>query len=384
MNRLYKGNRMINNFRSVSVLLALVSMLAAGCSSDTGMLAPTPTALPLGGQATSTTASNTPGAASLPTPDKAHPTKITIALGYIPDVQFAPFYVALNKGYFADQGLDVTLKHGIVPDLIKLLGQGDEGVNFAVASGDEIIPARLNDIPVEYVMTWYRQYPVAAVSIVGKGPALKSPADLKGKVVGVPGPYGSTYTGLLALLKAGGLTLNDITLKSIGFTQIENLTNGQVDVAMVYAANEPVQLKSQGLDVTTLMVADYADLASNGLITNVQTFNDNPVLIARVIRATQQGIQDTMNDPAGAFQEALKQVPEAGGPNKDRQMKVLEETIKLMKPKSSDGTAQALGYIDPQVWANTQDFLYEAKLITKKGQVAEMFSNRFVVQPENQ
>jgi NitT/TauT family transport system substrate-binding protein len=219
---------------------------------------------------------------------------------------------------------------------------------------------------------------------VGKGPALKSPADLKGKVVGVPGPYGSTYTGLLALLKAGGLTLNDITLKSIGFTQIENLTNGQVDVAMVYAANEPVQLKSQGLDVTTLMVADYADLASNGLITNVQTFNDNPVLIARVIRATQQGIQDTMNDPAGAFQEALKQVPEAGGPNKDRQMKVLEETIKLMKPKSSDGTAQALGYIDPQVWANTQDFLYEAKLITKKGQVAEMFSNRFVVQPENQ
>ena len=361
----------------ITILVAVLGLLAAAC--DGGAATPTPAALPPGGEQTATPA------AGLPTPDKANPTKVTIALGYIPDVQFAPFYVALNKGYFADEALDVTLKHGIVPDLIKLLGAGDEGVNFAVASGDEIIPARLNDIPVEYVMTWYRQYPVAAVSIVGKGPTLKSPADLKGKVVGVPGPYGSTYTGLLALLKAGGLTQDDITLKSIGFTQIENLTNGQVDVAMVYAANEPVQLKEQGFDVSTLRVADYANLASNGLVTNVQTFKNDPLLIARVVRATQRGIEDTMNDPAGAFEQALKQVPEAGGPNKERQMKVLEETIKLMKPKSADpSAAPTLGYTDPQVWADTQEFLYEAKLITKKGQVAEMFSNRFIIKEENQ
>jgi NitT/TauT family transport system substrate-binding protein len=293
--------------------------------------------------------------------------------------------VALNKGYFTDEGLDVTLKHGIVPDMIKLLGLGDEGVNFAVASGDEIIPARLNDIPVKYVMTWYRQYPVAAASIVGKGPTLKSPADLKGKIVGVPGPYGSTYTGLLALLKAGGLTLDDITLKSIGFTQIENLTSGQVDVAMVYAANEPVQLKEQGLEVSTLKVADYADLASNGLVTNDQTLKNDPNLVSKVVHATQRGIQETMKDPAAALDEALKQVPEAGGPNKDRQMKVLEETIKLMNPREGDtSAAPALGYSDPKVWSDTQDFLYDAKLITKKGNVEDMFSNLFIVKAENQ
>src|SRR5262245_3652624 len=299
----------------ILIILSVLGLLVAACDSGGGSATPTPSAVPPGGGPTATPSSS---ANSTRSPGNASPAKVTIALGYIPDVQFAPFYVALNKGYFADEGLDVTLKHGIVPDMIKLLGLGDEGVNFAVASGDEIIPARLNDIPVEYVMTWYRQYPVAAASIVGKGPTLKSPADLKGKVVGVPGPYGSTYTGLLALLKAGGLTLDDITLKSIGFTQIENLTNGQVDVAMVYAANEPVQLKEQGFDVSTLMVADYANLASNGLVTNVQTFKNDPQLIAKVVRATQRGIQDTISDSAGAFDQALKQVPEAGGPNKDR------------------------------------------------------------------
>jgi NitT/TauT family transport system substrate-binding protein len=371
---------------SAFIVLALVLMLVASC--DSGTTAPTPTA-ESGVPATSTTdvssvpqgdATNTP-AASNPTAtiDLAHPTKVTIALGYNPDVQFAPFYLALNKGYYKDEGLDVTFKHGIVPDLIKLLGNGDEGVNYAVASGDEIIPARLQGIPVVYVMTWYQQYPVAAVSKKGKGPDLKSPADLKGHTVGIPGPYGSTYTGLLALLKAGGLTLNDIQVKNIGFTQIENLTTDQVDVAMVYAANEPVQLRSQGYEVNTLLVSDYMMLASNGLVANLDSFKDAQ-LTASVIRATQRGIQETIKDPDAAFQEAMKEVPDIGGTNKDKQLSVLKETIKLMEPKPDSPAAQSpTGWTDVQVWADTQDFLFDSKIIDKKGKVQEMFSNRFVV-----
>jgi NitT/TauT family transport system substrate-binding protein len=314
-----------------------------------------------------------------PTIDRANPTKVTVALGYIPDVQFAPFYVAKDKSFYEELGLDVTFKHGIVPDLIKLLGAGEEGINFAAASGDEIIQASLQDIPVVYVMTWYRQYPVAAASIVGKGPTLKSPADLKGRTVGVPGPYGATYTGLLALLKAGGLTLEDIQLKSIGFTQVESLATGQVDVAMVYAANEPTQLRAQGHEVSTLMVSDHARLAANGLVTNRQTIKDNQLLVWRMVQATQKGIEYTIANPGEAFEIALKEVPEAGGENSDRQKQVLQETIKLMVPRPGDpGLGFPTGYTDPQVWADTQDFLYDAKIISEKGKIAEMFTNRFI------
>ncbi len=377
-----------NNWRRL-VMLVLVALLLASCDSGNSPTATPISGNPSGGPVSSqtpaaiptsdTSGGPTPTTKPFPTPDKAHPTKVTIALGFNPDIQFAPFYVALNKGYYADEGLDVTFKHGIAPDLIKLLGVGDQGVNFAVASGDEIIPARLSDIPVVYIMTWYRQYPVAAASIVGKGPTLKSPADLKGKVVGVPGPFGSTYTGLLALLKVGGMTTQDITLKPIGFSQIANLVAGKVDAAMVYAANEPTQLRGQGLEVSTLNVSDYVKLASNGLVTNVQTFKNDPLLVARLVRATLRGIQDTINDPTGAYQQSLKQVPEAGGANKDLQMKVLQETIKLMQAKAGDPDASLPpGYTDVSVWSDTQDLLYDAKLITKKGHVTEMFSNRFV------
>ena len=356
-------------------LLVLLAVVLAGCETGTGNPTPTTVAEP---QATTVP----PTVRAAPTVDLANPTKVTVALGYIPDVQFAPFYVARDKGFYKDLGLEVTFQHGIVPDMIKLLGAGEEGINFAAASGDEIIPASLQDIPVVYVMTWYRQYPVAAASIVGKGPELKSPADLKGRTVGVPGPFGATYTGLLALLKAGGLTLEDIKLETIGFTQVESLATEQVEVAMVYAANEPTQLRSQGLEVSTLMVADYVKLAANGLVTNRQTIRDNPVLVTRMVQATQKGIEYTIANPQEAFDIALKEVPQAGGENRERQMTVLEETIKLMVPKADDpGQGFPTGYTDPQVWDDTQNFLFDAKIITEKGKVAEMFTNRFIATP---
>lgn len=367
---------MRKTLRKTLALVALLTLAAttlAACDSPPALTA-TPT--------TAAQPASTSTVASQPTPAALQ--KVTIALGYLPDVQFAPFYLALNNGYYQDEGLDVTLQNGIATDLIKQLGDGTNGVNFAVVSGDELIPARLQGIPVVYVMTWYRQYPVAAVSIEGKGPTLKSPADLKGKRVGVPGPFGSTYTGLLALLKAGGLTLNDIQMESINFTQVASLSTGQVDVAMVYAANEPTQLKSQSLSVTTLNVANYANLASNGLATNDQTLKDNPQLVAKVVRATLKGIQATISNPEAAFQSTLKQVPEAGGANQVLQSQILTETVKLMQPNPNDPTARApaaLGFTDQTVWEATQDFLLDAKIIPNKGDIKQMFTNQFIVQP---
>lgn len=350
--------------KAVTGLLALV--LLGGCGNPTPAPSPTNTA-----PAATGTAQPTPGPL----------TRVTIALGFNPDVQFTPFYVALGKGYYRDEGLDVTFKHGIVQDLVTQLGTGTGDVNFAIVSGDEIIPARVQGIPVKYVMTWYRQYPVAAASIVGKGGILKSPADLKGKVVGAPGPYGATYIGLQALLRSAGLKLEDVKFKSIGFTQAASLAEGQVDVAMVYAANEPVQLRSQGLDVSALPVSDYAQLTSNGLATNDKTLAGNPDLVQRVVRATLKGIQTTIDQPDASFQEALKQIPELGkDPAKqDLQLQILKATIKLMQPKPGDPAINhPLGWTDAAVWNATQDALFDFHVIPQKGDINEMITNRFV------
>ncbi|MGO4425039.1 ABC transporter substrate-binding protein, partial [Streptomyces sp. MCAF7] len=141
--------------------------------------------------------------------------KITVGLTYTPNIQFAPFYVAAEKGYYKDAGLNVELRHhGAAEDLFGALKSGKEDVVYA--GGDEMLQARSKNLPLVDIATFYQKYPVGL--IVPKDSDIKKPTDLKGRTIGTPGPYGETYFGLLALLKEGGLSVKDAKVKNIGFT----------------------------------------------------------------------------------------------------------------------------------------------------------------------
>src|SRR5207237_6059347 len=139
--------------------------------------------------------SNT-GSTSGPTATQPAERNISIGLGYIPDIQFAPFYVAQSKGYYKAAGLDVTFHHGIVNDLIGSMVLGHD--NFVFASGDEALVARSKGLKVVDVSTIFQKYSVSL--IVPANSPIHTLADLKGHSIGEPGPFGSTYVGLLALL----------------------------------------------------------------------------------------------------------------------------------------------------------------------------------------
>jgi NitT/TauT family transport system substrate-binding protein len=146
---------------------------------------------------------------------------------------------------------------------------GADELQFAVVSGEQVLLARAQGLPVVYVAAWYQQYPVAVVSKVEQG--IVVPADLEGKKIGLPGLFGANYIGLAALLYSAGLSEADVTLDSIGFNQVEALSADQDQAVSVYTANEPVQLQALGYEMNEIRVADHVQLASNGLMTNEKT-----------------------------------------------------------------------------------------------------------------
>jgi NitT/TauT family transport system substrate-binding protein len=339
--------------------LMLVALpVLAGCGDNTATSAPATTS---SAAAQATTAGTAKGKQA-----------VTLALSYIPNVQFAPAYVAQDKGYFAAEGLDVTLKHGTINDLMALVGKGD--LPFAFAGGDEVLQARAQGIPVTYVATIYQKYPVALAALKGKG--ITKPADLKGKTIGIPGEFGSTYVGLKALLAAAKLSQDDVKVQTIGFTQREALSQGKVDAAMVFSMNEPVQLQKAGVALDVIEVSSVTNLASVGLITSDNLINSNPDLVQKMTRALMKGTKDTIANPDAAFDSSIKVAPDAKGDDAELQKQVLRETVKFMTADTVKG--QPVGYIDPKLWDTSAQFLLDNKLIRNKVEAGTAYTSKFI------
>ncbi|MER2599922.1 MAG: ABC transporter substrate-binding protein [Caldilineales bacterium] len=313
----------------------------------------------------------TPAAADPTTPvstEAAVPSALTLGLGYIPSVQFAPFYVAQAKGFFAQEGLEVTFEHGAESDFMQRIGVND--MQFAIASGEQVILARSQQLPITYVMRWYQRFPVVVMSPAEKG--LDEVSKLAGQRVGIPGMYGASLVAWKALSYVSGLDESSVSLETIGFTQAAAVSEGRVDAALDYITNGPVQLRLAGQEVTVIAVADLINLPANGLITNDQTIAENPALVQKMTTALINGIRYTLANPDEAFAISLQAVPEAGGDNEAANRAVFDASLALWESK--DGL---LGLSNGAEWQEAADFMQKTGLISSKPAQDTLFTNRF-------
>ena len=239
-----------------------------------------------------------------PAPDERR--QVTLLLGFRPDVQFAPFYVAQQEGHFAAAGLEVEIRHEQAPDVQRLVASGE--AEFGVADATDVMIARTGGIPIRYISTLYQSFPVALIGEAADVPA--DPSGLAGMSVGTPGQFGSSWHALLALLDAGGLTPDDITVREYPqFNQADGLSNGDVELITGFRNNEPLRLEARGMDVGLLTIDDIAPLPGPGMIVGDELLADDPELVRAFADAVAAAQAEVIADPDIGFAAAEQAVP---------------------------------------------------------------------------
>jgi NitT/TauT family transport system substrate-binding protein len=332
--------------KKVLAALLLITLAVAGCTPAQNA---TPTAAPTGADPS----------AGLVT--------VSLPVGYIPNVQFAPLYVAMDKGYFRQAGIDLKIDYSTEIDGVSLVGANK--LQFSIASGEQVLLGREQGLPVTYVMSWYQQYPVGIAS--KKSANILKPQDLKGKKIGIPILSGASYIGLRALLQAGGLQEKDVTLDVVGFNQIEALTADREQAIVVYNANEPTQLAADGVEINLMRSSDYMQLVGNGLITNETTLQKNPALVRGMVKAILQGLSDSIADPDQAYEISKKYVENLGTADQKVQKQVLAVSIDEWKTDKMGASSQS-------AWDSMEKVMQDMGLLPQAVDTKQVFSNDFL------
>ena len=285
------------------------------------------------------------------TPSDAPLTKLTVGLGYIPSVQFAQFYRAKQQGYYAAAGLDVNFQNGNDASLITLIAQGADDIG--IADGTSVIPAVGQGITIRYVATMYAKFPNVVVAPAGRG--INSAADLRGKRIGIPGPYGSSWIMLQALLSSANLTTADIVERDYpDYGQGVALQQGQVDAATAYHNNEPLQLGLAGFATTELTVDQVVPLPGPGLIAGTATLAAKHDALAAFVAATLRAMREIDANPQVGLDDTIAEVPTLGA-DRPTQLAILRATIEMWHSANTD--AHGLGAIDSAGWTQSLNFM---------------------------
>ncbi len=296
---------------------------------------------------------------------------LTFMAGYKPqaNLPFVGVYVAQEKGFFAEENLEVEIQHTAGRgEHLQLLTAGKVDVTTQDAA---VLLKRRADpgLPLVSIALLGQRGQQAFVALADSG--LETPEDWAGHKIGFKG---TPPPDLLALLDAVGLTEQDVELINVGFDP-RVLTEGMVDVYPVYNSNEPYLLRSWGYGLRQWEAADYG-IPTLGLtyVTTPDVIDQDPERLTRFLRAALRGIAYAEDHP----DEAVDIVMQYAGPETDPDhMRFMLET-ELADAHADITDQHGLGWQTVGQWQALHDVLWEYNAIAATIDVEKTFTNQFL------
>ncbi|MBU9712019.1 ABC transporter substrate-binding protein [Evansella tamaricis] len=299
---------------------------------------------------------------------------VSLQLKWVPQAQFAGYYVALENGYYEEEGLDVTIVPGgpdIVPEQQVANGSVDIGVNW-VAS---LLAHQEEGFPLVQISQIFQTSGLVLVTNNNSG--IESPADFAGRSVG--NWMGGNEFEILALFDKYGLDpYSDLEFKSQGFTMDQFFT-GDIEVASAMTYNEYQVVLAEGVSEDELTVFDMNDegvaMLQDNLFVNKEWIEENKEVAAKFVRASIKGWQSAIDDQEAAV-DAVMSYAEDGSTTRDHQVKMMEEVAKLIVPEGFDSSK--IGTIDDEMFKQTADIALEFGVISEPADLNEAYTHEIM------
>lgn len=334
----------------LALLLALLMLLASACGDDDRAAAPSAAAADAGTQSPTST---------------PPPRKLTFMAGFRPqaNLPFVAVYVADAKGYFAADGLDVTIRHSSGDEHLKLLLAKE--IEVTTATGAQALRRRAEGLPVRAIALFGQRGDQGFVARADA--SIAAPADFRGRTVGFKS--GIVPAELKALLATAGLTERDVRLQAVGFDPRVFIERG-VDVYPVFLSNEPFAIRKTGLAIRVFDPADYG-VATLGLtyLVHENTLAGDRELVRRFLRAALRGAAYA----AANVDEAVTiTLTHADGADPELQRFLLQTDLAAAR------RANGMGRADAAQWTALEELLVRSGVLVRAGVGASVFDGSIV------
>jgi putative hydroxymethylpyrimidine transport system substrate-binding protein len=283
------------------------------------------------------------GAFSLPRPASAQGgTKVTLALDWYPNANHAGIYMALDKGYFEEAGLDIEVFTPADPTtVLQTVGAGRD--TFGISYQNDVLQARSQDVPVVSIAALV-QHPLNSLMVLEES-GIESPSGLKGKTIAMAGlPSDEAYID--TILQSEGLSISDVEIVNVGYDLMPAVLSGRADAAIgVYWTHETILAEKEGHPVRYFRIENYGvpDYYELVLVTGEQTIASQEETITAMLGALRKGYNDAMNDLDGALALLMEVSP-------DLDEAVEREGLELLAPMWTDDGAVPFGTQTAEKW----------------------------------
>jgi NitT/TauT family transport system substrate-binding protein len=282
---------------------------------------------------------------------------------------FAPWMLALTRGYYKQEGLDVEF----------VVGKGGVDVARQVGVGNAVIGGGIGDTPI---IVRSQGVPVKAIAVLGGGSlmhlvvhkdsGIRVPADLKGKTISVMAYQDTTYYALLGVLASAGLSKHDVNAQAAGPAGVWKVFASKQAVAMAAVPDWIGDALAAGAQLDYYPSNTYFQSMAQAILASDKAIKEQPELLKKLVRATLRGMKDIMADPRAAAAGYVKAVPAHAG--KAEQMAGVFEIY----ARNVYAGQKQLGAMDAARLASLQEFYLKEGIIQARTPVEELYTNQFL------